>query len=151
MRRGVESVLIMAFAIGGYLAWQTGHERGRLQRTFDRMARKAGDLEIGDPTRVHLCAIPTGEPLHFAWRVYLPANCPARFHVKAGGFTGHSGASRGQPQEFIARVRFREDENGVLNVYSKFVGGSRRMGVGEQARYPSRLAPNPAKRRLPAP
>ena len=41
--------------------------------------------------------------------------------------------SRSQPHEFIARVRFREDENGVLNVYSKFAGGSRRMGVGDQA------------------
>jgi hypothetical protein len=133
VRRGVELVLIVAIAIGGYLAWQTGQERGRLQRTFDRLARKAGDLEIGDPTQVHLRAIPTGEPLHFAWRVYLPANYPAPFHVKAGAAIGRSGASRSQPQELIARVRFREDENGVLNVYSKFAGGSRRMAVGEQA------------------
>ena len=60
MRRGVELVLIMAFTIGGYLAWQTGQERGRLQRTFDRLAGKAGDLEIGDPAQVHL---PRSQPV----------------------------------------------------------------------------------------
>jgi hypothetical protein len=133
VRRVVELVLIVVIAIGGFLAWRTDQERGRLQRAYDRLSRKAGDLEIGDPTRVHVRAIPTGEPLHFAWRVYLPANYPARVHVSTGHSSAHGGGSRSQPQEFIARVRFREDENGVLHVYSKFANGSSRMGVGDRA------------------
>jgi hypothetical protein len=133
VRRGVELVLIGAIAIGGYLAWQTGQERGRLQRTFDRLARKAGDLEIGDPTRAHLRAIATGEPLHFAWRVYLPGSFPARVRVRTGQSSMEASGSRSQPLEFIARVRLREDEDGVLNVYWKFAGYGRREGVGDQA------------------
>jgi hypothetical protein len=134
VRRLVELVLIVAIAVGGYLAWQTGRERGRLQQTFDRLARKAGDLRIEDPTRVHICAIPTGEPLHFAWRVYLPANYTVNVNVKTGSSSGsNNGVPLTKPQEFIARVRCREDENGILNVYSKFAGGSTRMGVGDQA------------------
>ena len=133
MRRGVELVLIAAIAIGGYLAWQTGKERGRLQRTFDRLARKAGDIEIGDPNQVHLRAFPTGEPLHFAWRVYLPASYPARVRVRTGHSSSDTSGSRSQPLEFIARVRFREDENGVLNMYWKFAGYDRRESVGDRA------------------
>jgi hypothetical protein len=133
LRRLVEVVLIVAIAIGGFLAWRTGHERDRLERSYDRLSRKAGELEIGDPTRVHFRAIQTGEPLHFAWRVYLPASYPARVHLRAGQSVGHDSVSRSQPQEFIARVRFREDENGILHVFSKFAGGSNRVGVGDQA------------------
>jgi len=133
LRRGVELVLIAAIAVGGYLAWRTGRERGRLQRTFDRLARKAGDLEVGDPNQVHLRAFPTGEPLHFAWRVYLPARYPARVRVRAGQSSSDTSGSRGQPMEFIARVRFREDENGVLNVYWKFAGYGIREAVGDRA------------------
>jgi hypothetical protein len=129
----VELLLIVAIAIGGYLAWQTGQERGRLQQTFDRLARKAGDLEIGDPAWVHIRAIPTGEPLHFAWRVYLPASYQTDVHVKTGHSTSRSYGSSSSSREFIARVRFREDENGVLNVYAKFASGSTRMGVGDPA------------------
>jgi hypothetical protein len=133
VRRVVELVLIAAIAIGGYLAWQTGQERGRLQRTFDRLARKAGDLEIGDPNQVHLRAFPTGEPLHFAWRVYLPASYPARVRVRTGQSSSDTSGSRSQSLEFIARVRFREDENGVLNVYWKFAGYGIRGAVGDRA------------------
>jgi hypothetical protein len=133
VRQVVELVLIVAIAIGGYLAWQTGQERARLQRTFDRLARKAGDLEIGDPNQVHLRAFPTGEPLHFAWRVYLPASYPARVRVQTGRLFREASGSRSRPLEFIARVRFREDENGVLNVYWKFAGYDRRESVGDRA------------------
>lgn len=133
MRRGVELVLIAAIAIGGYLAWRTGQERGRLQRTFDRLARRAGDLEVGDPNQVHLRAFPTGEPMHFAWRVYLPAMYPARVRVRAGQSSEDASGSRGRPMESIARVRFREDEDGVLNVYWTFAGYGIRQAVGDRA------------------
>lgn len=130
MRRGVELVLVLAVAIGAYLAWKTGQERSRLERTFDRLVRTAGDLEVGDPSRVHIRAIPTGEPLHFAWRVYMPANYSCSVHTKCGNSTSHSGGWRSDSYEFIARVRFREDESGALHVYAKFANGSDRMGVG---------------------
>jgi hypothetical protein len=32
--------------------------------------------------------------------------------------------------DFIARVRFREDEQGMVNVYTKFANGSSRSGIG---------------------
>jgi hypothetical protein len=37
------------------------------------------------------------------------------------------------PREFIARVRFREDADGILNLYQSFAGGSSRGGFGDKA------------------
>ncbi|MDB5351857.1 MAG: hypothetical protein JWN86_3104 [Planctomycetota bacterium] len=121
-------LLLLVALVGGVLAWQTGRERGRLGDKYERMARKTGDLVVTDRSRIHVRALKTGDPMHFAWRVYLPANCT----LKAKTNLGDSGSSwSSEPQEFIARVRFLEDEHGVLNLYTRLSGGSSRMGLGD--------------------
>lgn len=72
MRRLPDLILILALMVGGVVAWKADRERGRLAAEHARLARMTGDLPIIDPARVHLLALETGEPLHQAWRIYLP-------------------------------------------------------------------------------
>src|SRR5262249_50752170 len=96
----------------------------------DRLVAAAGELPADDPTLIYLKALDTGDPLHFAWRVPLPAKTNLEGRSRTG--SGWSGGtwSGSDPMDFIARVRFREDEQGMMNVYTKFVGGSSRSGIG---------------------
>jgi hypothetical protein len=128
--RLLDWLLILALIVGGILAWKTGRERSRLEERRARLARMTGDLPIADASKVHLRAIDTGERRHFAWRVYLPPNYKHRVSYRAGG---SSTSSSSGPSEFIARVRFREDEQGLIQVYTHFGGGSSRMGIGDKA------------------
>lgn len=127
--RAFDLLLLVVTALGGILAWQTDREQSRLRGEFERLSRKTGDLLIADPSRVHVRALDTGEPLHFAWRVYLPPNYTQVWRSSSGGQeTSWSSFAR----EFIARVRFREDEQGILQVYSRTSGGSGRAGLGDR-------------------
>jgi hypothetical protein len=125
-RRAIDLILIVVTLVGGVLAWQTGQERSRLAATYARLSRKAGDLPIGDPSKVHVMALPTGDPRHYAWRVYLPPKYSYELRSQTSG--GQRSAS--DASEFIARVRFREDDQGQLQVYTRFGSGSSRGGLG---------------------
>jgi hypothetical protein len=127
-RKFVDTLLIVAILVGGVMAWRTGRERSRLQREFERLTRRTGDLTISDPTRVHVRALQTHEPMHFAWRVYLPPNYPVRLTSSMGG---SSGSASSASMEFIARARIRQDEQGDLQIYTHFSGGSSRSAVGD--------------------
>ncbi len=125
--RVLDFILLLAVLIGGVLAWQGGRERGRLSETHRRLAQVTGDLPIADPTKVHVLALETGEPLHFAWRVYFPRNSTLILTDNIGGQATRWSID---PEEFIARVRIREDGKGGLEIYSHFSGGSSRGGFG---------------------
>jgi hypothetical protein len=128
--RALDLFLLIVVAIGGALAWQTGRERSRLSGEHARLARITGDLPIADASQVHVQALDTGEPLHFAWRVYFPPNYRQTLRNSNGG-EGTSWSS--SSTEFIARVVFRQDEQGLLQVYTHFSGGSSRSGLGDKA------------------
>lgn len=121
-------LLILAIAVGGALAWQTGRERVRLAETHRRLAQVTGDLPIDDPSKVYVMALETGEPLHFAWRVYYPGNYRSILTHNAGS---RSTTTTSKPAEFIARVRVREDGRGRLESYTHFSGGSSNMTLGD--------------------
>ena len=131
IRKALDTSLLLATLVGVVLAWQSGREQGRLQVRLDRLARAAGDFPIYDPSQVHVLALETGEPLHFAWRVYLPANYHLVRRANKSGFGGSSTSTT--PEEFIARVRFREDRDGRLELYQLLVDGSSRGGFGDKA------------------
>jgi hypothetical protein len=128
--RAIDWLLLLAFLIGGALAWRNGRERSRLAEKHARLARLTGELPVADPAKVSVQALDTGEPLHFAWRVYYPPNYTQVLRHSDGG-SGTSWA--GRSSEFIARVVFREDEQGLLQVYTHFSGGSSRSSFGDKA------------------
>jgi hypothetical protein len=76
--RVLDLYLLIAALIGGTLAWQTGRERSRLSEKYDEPARVTGDLPIADASKVHVRALDTGDPMHFAWRVYYPPPTSSR-------------------------------------------------------------------------
>jgi hypothetical protein len=132
--RAIDLLLLLAILPGGLLAWQTGRERGRLEARYERMVKIAGDLPIADPTKVYIRALDTGEPLHYAWRVYLPPNYTLIVRNRAGNGNGGSSTSWSlNSVEFIARVGFRKDEQGLMNVYTRFHNGSSMSGFGGRA------------------
>ena len=116
--------------VGGVLAWKTGRERGRLWTTFERLSRKTGDLAVGDPSKVYVQALKTGDPMHFAWRV---CTCPTTNSYLKSNSGNTMSAWSTDARDFIARVRFREDEQGRIQVYTQFHGGSSRMSLGDEA------------------
>src|SRR5262245_29325744 len=131
MRRNVIDLVLLAVVLaGGALAWRAGHERARLAAHHDRLVAAAGELPADDPTLIYLKALDTGDPLHFAWRVHLPARTHLEVRSRTGNGWSGSSWSGSDPTDFIARVRFREDEQGVVNVYTKFDDGSSRSGIG---------------------
>jgi hypothetical protein len=127
--RPLEWTLLAIVVIGGGLAWQSGWERARLTRDRDRLAQITGDLTIADPTKLHIQALEKTAPLDFAWRIYLPPN----FQLIRSASTGGSGSSSSSgAHEFVARVRFRVDEKGLLQVFARFSGGHSVAGLGDE-------------------
>jgi hypothetical protein len=116
-------LLLIVIAVGGVYVWKTGQERSRLEARYHRLAAITGDLKITDPTRLYFQALETDDPMHFAWRGYLPPNYARTLSVD--GFVSSS-SPRGPHDEFIGRVRFRANERGELEVYSHFAGHSSR-------------------------
>jgi hypothetical protein len=125
MQRVIEIVVIVLIVIGGLVLWRTTVRRDELQREHDRLAAKTGSLAIKDLDKVHIRAIDTGDPLHFAWRAYFPANYQWSYTSKSG--SGMSSSS--SPHETILRIRLREID-GRLMLYTRFGGGSGLQGFG---------------------
>lgn len=129
-RKVIDLVLLAIVLAGGMLAWQAGHERARLEQHYDRLVEVAGELPVDDPTLIYLKALNTGDPLHFAWRVHLPAKTHLDVRSKTVNGWSRGSWSCSAPKDFIARVRLREDDQDVVYIYTKFVDGSSQSGVG---------------------
>jgi hypothetical protein len=123
----MEVLLFIALLIGAVLVSQSIWKKAELTREHDRLMQKTGDLVITDPTKVHMRALDTGEPLHFAWRAYFPANYNFGYTSRGGSGWG----TQSEPWEGILRVRMREVD-GNMQLYYRFIGGSglRSMGSG---------------------
>lgn len=134
MRKAVDIVLLLALICGAIAAWKTGRERHQLSHNYARLARITGDLPIADPSKLYFVALETSEPMHYVWRIYLPPNY--RFVLTSGGNGGGGGSGTSWssgPKEFIGRVRFRESNDGRLEVYSSFAGGSSCRSIGDES------------------
>jgi hypothetical protein len=130
MKRWVfDGFLILVVLVGGVLAWQAGRERSRLMQHYERLTRKLGDLPISDRSKLHLLALETGDPLHFAWRAYLPANYNLMLSDGSGSSWGTSIGS----SESIFRVRFRRDKDGDVQVYTRIGGTSSQNSFGDES------------------
>jgi hypothetical protein len=130
IRRLIDLVLILAVVAGIVPAWMSGQERSRLEAEYARLAKSAGNLVLTDPTLVHMLALDTGEPLHYAWRIYFPPGYQATYRTSnemSGGSWNRDACN------FIGRVRFQVDEQDRLQLYTKFHGNMSLSQVGDQA------------------
>lgn len=126
--RLINLTLLVGAVVGGLLALKSGRVHNALLQEHRRLERKVGDLDVADPSKAYLRSIATDDPLHFAWRVYLPAG----FHARWETGSGYSSSANSNSREFIARVRFREDEHGMLSMFTKQGGGSSSGGYGNK-------------------
>jgi hypothetical protein len=120
-RRAFELTLLLLVLVGGVLAWKSDRERARLGETYRRLTRITGELPIGDPTKVHLRALETGEPLHYAWRIYYP---PGYNQLLVLGNESQSTNVLTAPGEFIIRLKFKEGDDGRLAYYAHLPGST---------------------------
>ena len=125
LQRSIELVLFIATVIGAVLVFQSSSLRNKLTRDHQRLKLKTGSLTITDPTLVHIRAIDTGEPLNFAWRVYVPPNFDLAYRCSSGGGSGSNNVA----WEGIFRVRLKE-VGGDYHLYHRFAGGSGRRSLG---------------------
>lgn len=131
MRRIVNLLLIAAILVGGFLAWRSGAERARLRAEYVRLVSLAGDLQVTDSTKLHFLAIETGDPLHFAWRVYFPPRYSPRW---TGSFYPlfdrymHMGSAGAQS---VIRVRFCENRAESLEVFETFPNRNQGNALGD--------------------
>ncbi len=125
MQRTVELLLIAAIVVGSVLLWRFSSQRSRLTREQQRLEAIVGSLPIRDPAKVHIRAIPTGDPWEFAWRVHFPANYQFNYANRNGG--GSFGSNN--PIDAILRLRLREVD-GSLFLYHQFLGGNGWASLG---------------------
>ncbi len=128
--RLLNTLLLIAAVVGGVLTYRAARVRRELLTEQHRLEQMVGSLQIDDPTKMHVLALDTGQPLHFAWRVYLPAGFKPQWRKNSGG--GGSASSGGAACEFVARVRFRENDEGRLEVFTKLGSTSGRGGFGNR-------------------
>lgn len=125
--------MLLTALVGGVFVWRTGKEQARIRAKIEQMTRTTGDLVITDPDRIHVLALDTGEPLHFAWRIYLPADYELIRRETSSSSVTVSPTSGGDPipaREVILRVHFRESADGPLNLYERHEDGSHREYFG---------------------
>lgn len=127
--RLLNAVLLIAAVIGALLVYRASTTRQHLLTEKRRLEKMVGSLSVGDRSKLHVRAMETGDALHFAWRVYLPASFKVKWKY---GSSGSSSSSSSIPREFITRVRLRESERGSLHVFIKQAGGSSRFEIGDE-------------------
>ncbi len=129
----LDATLLLIALVGGVVVLYTSREQGRVRAKSERLSRSAGNLVITDPSKVHVLALDTGEPLHFAWRVYLPADYELFTRVMPAASVGSLVPGTSPARELILRVRFREDSEGDLNLYQSRENSSSRQSFGDPA------------------
>lgn len=131
----VDLGLVVLLVVGAGFAWHSGQKRWQAESELARLRTLIGEIDVVDPGKVHIQALNTGEPLHYAWRIYLPAGFNSKiasYFTLAGGNSWSSSSST-KPEHFLARVRFRRTESGEWEVYKKFHQGSSRSSLGNRA------------------
>jgi len=128
--RLLNTLLLVAAITGAVMTYRAGRIRRELLAEQNRLEQLVGSLQVKDLTKMHVRALDTEEPLHFAWRVYFPANFAS--HWRSLGSSGSS-SSRNTPRECVMRVRLRENHDGEIEVYTKECSGSSRSGLGNEA------------------
>jgi hypothetical protein len=130
MIRWINIALVLAALYGAYLAVREEQLRRELSAQHRVLANEVGYLDLTDPDKVHVVALPSEDPLHFRWRIHLPANYEVMWQTSKWGEDGSS--STGAAENFIAQVRFRKNESGHVMVFRDMkIGGVGPLGGRE--------------------
>ncbi len=119
LKRIFEFGLVAAIAVGLYFAAAEGRERARLLADYQRLRKTTGDMEVADPSKFHVLAIPTGEPLCFAWRFHGPKGTSLAVSSSLGG-SSSSGTISLSSEDVLPTVRLRVTEERGLEVHTNF-------------------------------
>lgn len=143
--RYVHLLLLLLTIVGGVLAIQAGREQSALRAEQRRLQAEIGDLRVDDPDRVAVLALATDDPLHFAWRVYLPRGYDHTWLATYGGGSASARRTVDQAEQQIVRLRFRQID-GRWEMWEKTRGGSSWSGgLGGSL---EKLLENPARLRI---
>jgi hypothetical protein len=131
MIRCVNIALLLAALYGAFVAVREERLRRELSVQHRTLAAETGYLDVTDPDKVHVVALPSDDPLHFRWRIHVPGNCEIMWRTSQWGEDGTSSA--GPAENFIAQVRFRKSEYGFVRVFCdmKRFGGVGPLGERE--------------------
>jgi hypothetical protein len=91
---------------------------GPLHEQVRRMRAELGYLNVDDPTQAYAIALPTDEPRHWKWRIYLPPGLNYRKLCYSGTLPS--------PQEYSSKAWCERVENGSVGK-----GGSGPIDGGE--------------------
>lgn len=116
MIRLINITLALLALFGTIVAFRESSVNRDLSAEYRTLAAETGYLDLIDFSKVHVVALPSEDPLHFRWRIYLPEKCTVSWKTK-NQWDDVSGSSAG-PQNFVAQVRFRKNENGFVRVYT---------------------------------
>ncbi len=79
----LNATLLLATVIGAILAYRASREY-RQTLAAHRELDALTELPIGDPTKVHVRALATGEDLFFSWRLHVPEGVSLRWRENYG-------------------------------------------------------------------
>jgi hypothetical protein len=116
MIRLINITLALLALFGTIFAFRESSVKRDLSAEYRTLAAETGYLDLADFSKVHVVALPSEDPLHFRWRIYLPEKRTISWKTK-NQWDDVSGSSSG-PQNFIAQVRFRKNENGFVRVFT---------------------------------
>ncbi|WP_254510634.1 hypothetical protein [Anatilimnocola floriformis] len=105
VRRIIKLLLPVAFIVGACFFCQSSFRRSQLAKEHAQLTRQLGTFDRTSNDKIYLRAVDTGEPLHFAWRMFLPANYQFGMQTKV---IGPGGGISSADQEFILRYRLYE-------------------------------------------
>lgn len=127
MLRLINGCLLILAVVGACFSIRAGLGYQHLRAKHRKLIAKVGRLQIEHPDKAHFVAIDTGEPLHYAWQMYVPASFDTQWKILGAGDGGSSGSL--QPYFDLVRVRVRKQANGGATLWIKELGGSRMLGL----------------------
>jgi hypothetical protein len=120
----VHAVLVLTILAGAWFAVRSGREQSALRAKHRQLQGATGLIHVTDPTKVHFVAVPTGEPLHFCWQMYVPAGLRQRWTFNADGSSSTSASGASEAYYDLVRVRLRKREDGSWLFWNKTRHGS---------------------------
>ncbi len=129
MKRWLNVVLVLVAFVGLLFSVQQGLVKQTLSREYEILAAEVGYLESTGDDGVCVIALPTRDPMHFRWRIFVPASEEIYWKNRRWGGKGVGIPIKG-PLSFIANVRFRQGENGMLTVWWGFEGTATVISLG---------------------